>query len=103
MQDRSAAVRRSDGHNRQRLRQTSRCNQPRRHPAAADLPEGRMIMNKKALKLMWVGALVACAGGGGAIGLAWATPGVGITTTILAGPTALGAVTVKSESDSNEV
>jgi len=62
-----------------------------------------MIMNKKALKLMWVGALVACAGGGGAIGLAWATPGVGITTTILAGPTALGAVTVKSESDSNEV
>ena len=60
-------------------------------------------MNKQALKLMWAAALVACTVGGIAIGIAWATPGEGITTTILAGPSQLGAVTVRSESDINKV
>ena len=60
-------------------------------------------MNKKILKLMVAGAFVACALGGFAIGLAWATPGQGITTTIVAGPTLLGEVKVKSDSDVNSV
>jgi hypothetical protein len=48
-------------------------------------------------------ALVACAVGGFAAGLAWATPGLGITTTIISGPTLLNAIHVKSKSDVNEV
>jgi len=60
-------------------------------------------MNTKRLKLMVVGALAACALGGFALGVAWATPGSGITTTIVAGPTLLGEVKVKSESEINGV
>lgn len=57
----------------------------------------------RTLKLTAAGALVALAFGGIAIGIAWATPGSGITTTIIAGPTELGEVHVTSESDINEV
>ena len=60
-------------------------------------------MNRKSLKLMVAGALVAFAVGGFAAGFAWATPGQGITTTIISGPTLLGEVKVKSESDVNSV
>ena len=60
-------------------------------------------MKKKMLKLMVAGAFVACAFGGFAVGLVWATPGSGITTTILSGPTMLGEVHVHSESDVNDV
>ena len=49
------------------------------------------------------GALVAFAFGGIAIGIAWATPGSGITTTIIAGPTQLGEIHLNSESDINDV
>ena len=60
-------------------------------------------MTKPTLKLTWAGALAVCAAGGFAVGLAWATPGVGITTTIVAGPTSLGEVHVNSESEINDV
>src|SRR5438445_5941252 len=48
-------------------------------------------------------AFVACAFDGFALGLAWATPPLGVTTTIISGPTQLGEIHVKSESDVNEV
>ena len=54
-------------------------------------------------KPMVAGIVFACAFGGIALRLAWATPGQGIATTIIAGPTSLGEVTVKSESAINEV
>jgi len=60
-------------------------------------------MNKKTLKLMLAVAFVACAFDGFALGLAWATPPLGVTTTIISGPTQLGEIHVKSESDVNEV
>jgi quercetin dioxygenase-like cupin family protein len=60
----------------------------------------RQVMPRKLLR---AGAFAACAFGGLAIGIAWATPGQGITTTIIAGPTALGEVHVDSKSDLNDV
>jgi len=54
-------------------------------------------------KLMIAGSLVAFAFGGIAIGIAWATPGSGLTTTIIAGPTQLGEIHLSSESDVNDV
>jgi quercetin dioxygenase-like cupin family protein len=60
-------------------------------------------MNNKRLKLMVAGAFVACAVGGFAVGLAWATPGRGITSTTIVGPVLLGEGHVKSESEINEV
>ena len=54
-------------------------------------------------KLMLVGVFVACAFGGIALRFAWATPGSGITTTIISGPVLLGEVDVKSQSDINSV
>src|SRR5262249_28238164 len=62
-----------------------------------------MTMSKMNWKLVVAGAFVACAFGGFAVGLAWATPGQGITTTILAGPTLLGEGHLKSESELNDV
>jgi quercetin dioxygenase-like cupin family protein len=60
--------------------------------------------NTKPRKLMLAGAIVACAFGGIALQLAWATPGSGVTTTILSGPTLfVDDVKEKSESDINEV
>lgn len=61
------------------------------------------MMNKKTLRLMCVGALMACAAGGFAVGLAWATPGQGISTTIVAGPSALGEIDINSQSELNKV
>ena len=57
----------------------------------------------KTVKLMRAGAFVALAFGGFAIGVAWATAGSGITTTIVAGPTKLGEIHLNSESDVNDV
>jgi quercetin dioxygenase-like cupin family protein len=54
-------------------------------------------------KLMLAAAFVACAFGGLAIGIAWATPSVGLTTTILAGPSALGEIHIHARSDINDV
>jgi quercetin dioxygenase-like cupin family protein len=54
-------------------------------------------------KLMVAGALVIGVIGGFAVGLTWATPGSGITSTTLAGPCLLGEGKVKSESEINEV
>jgi quercetin dioxygenase-like cupin family protein len=58
----------------------------------------------KPWRLILAGGLVACAVGGVAVGIAWATPGSGITSTNIAGPSLLlGNLKVKSESDINEV
>src|SRR5262249_32831824 len=55
-------------------------------------------------RLSWKPMLaVALAVGGFAIGIAWATPSRGVTTTIIVGPVPLGEGKVKSESDVNEV
>ena len=54
-------------------------------------------------KLMLAGVLVACAFGGIALGSALATASSGLTTTIIAGPTLLGEMDVKSSSEINEV
>jgi len=54
-------------------------------------------------RLTFAGALAAFAFGGIAIGIAWATAGSGITTTIVAGPTRLGEIHLNSESDINDV
>jgi quercetin dioxygenase-like cupin family protein len=63
-----------------------------------------MIRSKLKWKPALAGALVACAFGGIALRFAWATPGTGITTTIVAGPSLLlGKVKVKSNSDLNDV
>ena len=59
-------------------------------------------MSRK-LKLMSAMTLVACALSGFALRLAWATPPQGVTTTIISGPTQLGEVHLKSESEVNSV
>ena len=60
-------------------------------------------MSKMKLSLLLAGVFVACAFGGVALRFAWATPGSGITSTNISGPVVLGSITVKSESDVNEV
>jgi quercetin dioxygenase-like cupin family protein len=50
-------------------------------------------------KPMLAAALVASAFGGIAIGVAWATPGSGITTTIIAGPSELPEVDINSNAN----
>jgi quercetin dioxygenase-like cupin family protein len=60
-------------------------------------------MNKKVLKLMVAGAFVACAFGGFAAGLAWATPGAGISTTIVSGPIELDPTRIVTESPDHGV
>lgn len=60
-------------------------------------------MSKMRLRLL-AGVFAACAFGGIAIGVAWATPSSGLTTTILSGPVTFDDVgKVKSKSDVNEV
>jgi quercetin dioxygenase-like cupin family protein len=54
-------------------------------------------------KLALAAAFVVCAFGGLAVGIAWATPGAGIITTIIAGPTALDEVHLHTSSDINDV
>jgi quercetin dioxygenase-like cupin family protein len=62
-----------------------------------------MTMSKTNLKLMLASVLVAGAFGGIALGAALATASSGLTTTIIAGPTPLGEVDIKSASEINEV
>ena len=62
-----------------------------------------ITMRKMKWKLLVAGAFVISAFGGIAAGIAWATAGQGISTTIIAGPTALGEVHVDSRSDINDV
>jgi len=65
--------------------------------------KGQEAGNKRSYRRLLAPALVACAVGGFAAGLACATPGQGISTTIISGPTLLDAIHVKSKSDVNEV
>jgi quercetin dioxygenase-like cupin family protein len=58
-----------------------------------------MIMTRKTLKLTLAGTLVACGLGGFAAGLAWATPGAGITSTTLVGPVMFDEIRTKAETD----
>jgi len=60
-------------------------------------------MSNLKTKVMLAGALVASAFGGIALGSAWMTAASGLTTTIVAGPTPLGEIDVKTQSDINEV
>lgn len=60
-------------------------------------------MSTKRLKLMVAAALVICAIGGFAIGIAWATPGSGISTTIISGPVELDATRLVTESPDHGV
>jgi quercetin dioxygenase-like cupin family protein len=55
-------------------------------------------MNKMKWKLVLAVVLTACAFGGIAIGIAWATPGQGITTTIISGPVLLDEMQVVRQS-----
>lgn len=54
-------------------------------------------------RMMLVGTAVACALGAVVIGIARATPGVGISTTIIAGPTLLDEIHLNSMSEINDV
>jgi quercetin dioxygenase-like cupin family protein len=62
-----------------------------------------MTMSTRKAKLMLAGVLVACAFGGIALQLAWASSSSGVTTTIYSGPVVLGDSHEKSESEINEV
>jgi quercetin dioxygenase-like cupin family protein len=53
-------------------------------------------------KLTLAGAFIACAFGGFAVGLVWATPGSGIFTTIISGPVVLDETLVVSQTDEPE-
>src|SRR5262249_33091566 len=83
------------------------CNADRRREAMFMFNRVGRVANGSARRMPWklvlAGAFVACAFGGFAAGLVWATPRQGITTTIISGPTPLGEAPVKSESDINEV
>ena len=59
-------------------------------------------MSQMRIKLLLAGFAVACVSGVIAL-KAWATPGSMIGTVIIAGPTPLDAVDVRTESDINEV
>src|SRR5262249_25696348 len=58
---------------------------------------------KKTLKLMLAGALVTCAIGGFALGLAWATDPVGYTATPLVGPVAFDEIDTRSRTHDHDV
>ncbi len=51
-------------------------------------------MSRKTLKMTLAGAFVACAFGGFAIGIAYATPGAGVTAVTIAGPVALDEINI---------
>ena len=53
-------------------------------------------MTKWKSKLVLAGFFAACAFGGIAIGVAWATPSAGVTTTILSGPVQFGDIKAMS-------
>ena len=58
-------------------------------------------MSKLKSKLMLAGVLVGCAFGGIGIGVAWATPGAGVTSTLIAGPVALDEIDIKGTSNTH--
>jgi quercetin dioxygenase-like cupin family protein len=60
-------------------------------------------MRKMNWKLVLAAVFAACAIGGFAAGLAWATPARGTTVTTLAGPAALDALNIKAEFESHEL
>ena len=60
-------------------------------------------MSKMKSKLMLAGVLVGCAFGGIGIGVAWATPGAGVTSTLIAGPVALDEINIVSQSPTHGV
>jgi quercetin dioxygenase-like cupin family protein len=62
-----------------------------------------MTMSKMNWKLMLFGVFVACAFGGIAIGIAWATPPLGFFSTLIAGPVALDELDIKVETDTDEL
>jgi len=62
-----------------------------------------MTVSKLRLNRMSVGVFVACALGLIAWKVAWATPSVGLSTTILTGPVMLGNLDLKSKSDIHDV
>ena len=67
-------------------------------------PEREMIMSKMKWNRSLAGVFVACAFGGLAIGIAWATPGAGVViTTLLAGPVPIDEVDIKGETDTHEL
>ena len=66
-------------------------------------PVANSTKSLKSYRRMLVPTLVACAVGVCAAGFVWATPGQGITTTIISGPTQLDAIHVQSKSDVNDV
>lgn len=60
-------------------------------------------MSARRMKPVMAGTAVAGMFGLLVAGVAWGTPGVGIGTVIVSGPTPLGAIDVRSESGVNEV
>ena len=60
-------------------------------------------MSTRKAKLTLAGVLVACAFGGIALRLAWATPGSGGTTTVLSGPVAFDDIHVQSATPEHTV
>ena len=60
-------------------------------------------MSNMRLKLTLAGVLVACAFGLIALRVAWATPGQGVFTTLVAGPVAVDELNLGNETDTHEV
>jgi quercetin dioxygenase-like cupin family protein len=60
-------------------------------------------MSKMGFRLKWVGVFAACAFGGIAIGVAWATPGLNAIPTVIAGPVAVGELDLKGETETHEL
>ena len=58
-------------------------------------------MNRK-LKLVLAGGCVACTLGVIALRVAWATPGQGVTRTLIAGPVQLGEIDIKTQTDTHK-
>jgi quercetin dioxygenase-like cupin family protein len=60
-------------------------------------------MRARPWRMVLAGAIVACAFGGIALRLAWATPGSGATTTTLSGPVAFDDIHVESQTPEHTV
>ena len=60
-------------------------------------------MCKMKWKLALAGVVLACGAGGFGLGLAWATPSQGLTTTIISGPVELDQTRVVSETEDHGV
>lgn len=60
-------------------------------------------MSKMNWKLMLAGVFIACAFGGIAIGIAWATDGAGLISALTAGPVLVDELDLKGETDTHEI